>query len=588
MGGQITRYALRWMEQQYALGQTQLNPNCRLWVSFDSPNHGANIPFNLQETIRYLGDVQEVEAAQTFLRQQLRAPAAREMLISQIKDNNSQPLTTLVSYMTGQNPIHLGYYSNLNAMGMPQSSRNVALINGKYTGSAFHTPGNKMFDFEIKRTTNGRVMLKNSTYFAANSFNTMVNFDKVNVWHFLFGGMSNVYRLSGSIVYPNGYTALDGAPGGMYDVQKELYDVIEGQEFEFEGFDLIGSVPYKTNNACFIPSYSSLAITNKNVNWNSPINIQGLVCNNNTPFDNVYAPKTNEFHTDLNAKNVEWIIQEIDKGVPGCPSICKNTLLLYNDINTPLCIGSTRTFYHNYNVPAGATVTWEYRDAAVQHMSSNNSSITIKAIANAPAFVKAIINNPCGANVVEHIIFASGSGYTFKVSDEDIFHPFYGKGKTLTVNPNSSYLTSVKWSLDGMNFTSHQTTYNVYKPVYSEYKDVWIKTQNSCGETVFNKRVYFNNNEYNEYYGIRGEIPNFFAEEISVYPNPTTSNWTVDIPITEEITSLELFDVNGRKIWTQPNVQFKAEVPASELPAGMYLLKIRIGSQEKTQKLIKQ
>ncbi|MDO7885950.1 T9SS type A sorting domain-containing protein [Hymenobacter cheonanensis] len=42
MGGQVSRFALAWMEQQ------QLCHNSRLYVSFDSPHRGANVPLGLQ------------------------------------------------------------------------------------------------------------------------------------------------------------------------------------------------------------------------------------------------------------------------------------------------------------------------------------------------------------------------------------------------------------------------------------------------------------------------------------------------------------------------------------------------------------
>ncbi len=82
-------------------------------------------------------------------------------------------------------------------------------------------------------------------------------------------------------------------------------------------------------------------------------------------------------------------------------------------------------------------------------------------------------------------------------------------------------------------------------------------------------------------------LPHLFAGEISIYPNPTSANWTVDLPITAEPAQLELFDVNGRKIWTQSKVYFKAEIPGSGIPAGIYLLKIKIGTQEYLQKLVR-
>lgn len=44
MGGQVTRYALAYMEAQQAASVPHMDHNTRVWCSFDSPHHGANIP----------------------------------------------------------------------------------------------------------------------------------------------------------------------------------------------------------------------------------------------------------------------------------------------------------------------------------------------------------------------------------------------------------------------------------------------------------------------------------------------------------------------------------------------------------------
>ena len=49
MGGLISRYALRYMEQN------SLNPDTRLYISFDSPHLGANVPIGFQHLFNYMG-----------------------------------------------------------------------------------------------------------------------------------------------------------------------------------------------------------------------------------------------------------------------------------------------------------------------------------------------------------------------------------------------------------------------------------------------------------------------------------------------------------------------------------------------------
>ena len=58
MGGLISRYALAYMEKKLAEtgDNTKWNHNTRLWVSFDSPHQGANIPIGVQKGIQYFAE----------------------------------------------------------------------------------------------------------------------------------------------------------------------------------------------------------------------------------------------------------------------------------------------------------------------------------------------------------------------------------------------------------------------------------------------------------------------------------------------------------------------------------------------------
>ena len=63
MGGLITRYALAYMEKKLAeTGDHQKwNHNTRLWVSFDSPHQGANIPIGTQYWLRFHSFTEKVK-----------------------------------------------------------------------------------------------------------------------------------------------------------------------------------------------------------------------------------------------------------------------------------------------------------------------------------------------------------------------------------------------------------------------------------------------------------------------------------------------------------------------------------------------
>src|SRR5690606_23245346 len=84
MGGQIARYALAYMEKRQALGVADMDHNTRLYISFDSPHRGANIPISAQQALYHLGNYANQQAARETYKKQIRSYAARQLLIEQM------------------------------------------------------------------------------------------------------------------------------------------------------------------------------------------------------------------------------------------------------------------------------------------------------------------------------------------------------------------------------------------------------------------------------------------------------------------------------------------------------------------------
>jgi hypothetical protein len=75
MGGQVARFALAWMEQQ------NICHNSKLYVSFDSPHRGANIPIGIQHMFNRLQDIWiGAGSAKEAIRDQVRREASMQML----------------------------------------------------------------------------------------------------------------------------------------------------------------------------------------------------------------------------------------------------------------------------------------------------------------------------------------------------------------------------------------------------------------------------------------------------------------------------------------------------------------------------
>jgi hypothetical protein len=81
------------------------------------------------------------------------------------------------------------------------------------------------------------------------------------------------------------------------------------------------------------------------------------------------------------------------------------------------------------------------------------------------------------------------------------------------------------------------------------------------------------------------DIKTLQTAAISVSPNPTSGDWTVD-HLTPNST-LTLVDISGRTIWHAENPQVGVTIPAGQLVPGLYLLRVSNDKETSTLKLIK-
>lgn len=98
----------------------------RLWVSFDSPHLGANIPIGDQWCLDYLANTYGNDSAKVKLDTKLNTPAAKEMIIHHYLSGAVTPTPYFTRTL---------FMQELNNMGFPQGDagkqiRNIAIANG--------------------------------------------------------------------------------------------------------------------------------------------------------------------------------------------------------------------------------------------------------------------------------------------------------------------------------------------------------------------------------------------------------------------------------------------------------------------------
>lgn len=295
MGGLISRYALRYMEQN------AMNPDTRVYLSFDSPHLGANVPLGFQHLFNYmgygpLGDV----TMQQVVNGMLKSPAAREMLLDHfeghLKPANATEFDPALLLPAGAPNYRDAFQSELNAMGFPTSTRNVAISNGAGNGATTGTPGMTVIDHTFNTSSTQRAIIKLNFTPTKNTTAEVSNF-KGQQWILFW---ISVYNAAAKAKSPSTSDGLDAAPGGRFDVSK-FADVTTGNPLLTEFMSNLNIMYFN-----FIPAVSSLAVSNNAGNYYSNINASSV-----TPFAAYHVPNTNQNHVTLDQQNVLFALNEI-------------------------------------------------------------------------------------------------------------------------------------------------------------------------------------------------------------------------------------------------------------------------------------
>ena len=329
MGGLISRYALRYMEMN------NLNHDTRLFISFDSPHQGANVPIGFQHLFNYLafGPVGNV-AVQPVVNGLIKSPAARQMLIDHMEghlqtgsafefntDTNSLLPTGAPNYRTA-------FQNELNSMGFPVNTRNISISNGASNGTSNYTPDFEVMNYTLNISTSQRAIINLRYTPAANQTNQVSRFrGQQFVVFFWITGFESLANSKA----PTFTAGLDTAPGGRFDITGFSNDI---------GTDPILTQFFDNLNAdyfTFIPTWSSMAVGNTN-NLYTPI-----TSSTTTPFAASSIPSVNENHVTLNQNNVPFAISEIINGSLNNLNPVFDSIWIKNPIDTTIEINTSYT-----------------------------------------------------------------------------------------------------------------------------------------------------------------------------------------------------------------------------------------------------
>ena len=303
MGGLIARYALSFMEQN------SMDAETRLYISFDSPHLGANIPISLQYLINYLAQELGDPTAMALVDQVLNSPAAKEMLYDHLNGHllagstfEQDPSKRLPE---GAPNFRDAFQAELDALDFPQQVRNVAMVNGSSQGQTTGTPGMQLVDTTLD--LGGGATADVNLHFTPTASQT------INVTDFqsFFVGIpvGSFEAIAESFSFTDG---VDSSPGGTGNISAALGGGGSANPVIAAFIAALDQDEYS-----FIPLISSLAIDNED-DWFAVPDIGGI---HTSPFVNTYIPSVNEPHVTVTQASAQFALDEIRNGVLGTPNL---------------------------------------------------------------------------------------------------------------------------------------------------------------------------------------------------------------------------------------------------------------------------
>ena len=600
MGGLVTRYALRWMETN------SLTHNCRLWVSFDAPHRGANIPIGSQYTLEFFAVYGENEAAKQSIADKLDAPAAKEFLIHHYAANSVA--------QAGAPNFRNRFNTAIENLGWPQATglRRVSLINGSLSGILTNIPESESLGVEGKPSKFGGKfvvflfhlgnlrVLGTDAYFTSNS-----SLSKRSFYGYKFKPFGGSIYYTKVAATPSGNCSVDNSPGGIYDTQQQIADQIPS-EVKAQGTTIGLKILTLVPTHSFIPTKSALGSYNY-TNWCDNLYTRNLVCANEIPFDNYYGPTgSSEPHVTLTYQNVQWIFNELDGTPQAAPAnYSTNYPIQLLSGTEPICNSAT---YKVNNLPVGSSVSWS---VSPSNIAAVNSTGTVTKIGNGIITLTATITNSCAnftvtkPNITVGVLPVTGTfTNAFDGSSNPLgYYPAITNaactGYLITTNMQITGTTSVTWtkvsSSGVVNYTQNGNNISFYLFAANQNVLFQLDASNGCG-TVTNQFKWLSANCGGGGGGCNG---------FNVSPNPASNSLKVIVPdipppcdgatsadskikaSNRTITGIKIYDNAGNLRKTQvENKTKQATLNIQGFTPGAYIIEITDGIYKEKHQVI--
>ncbi|MGB4776353.1 MAG: T9SS type A sorting domain-containing protein [Daejeonella sp.] len=587
MGGLVARYALKEMENSNEPHHT------KLYISYDSPHQGANVPLGYQFMAKHLSNLY-INTGLTAILTEIGSlisgngspysklnltdqPAARQMLINYVNKN----------YQI-DNTVHNQWQSDLKAMGYPSGDagspiKKIAISNGSQcgTGQAI-VPNDLLLNYNGKAST--RFIGDLAGMFALPFAGAILNQRSLN-WGVLpgkndfkfevqvnagsTGASSQVYHnkisytkkvlwlipvtktISDKTVSVGGMLPYDSFAGGFIDIGVNLGN--SSDQNIFLKYNITAS---NKPTFGFIPTVSALDIGYGNAALTTADYQAKYLASappaapKNTPFQNFITANTNsklnEVHTVITEVNGNWLAAELQNtNAPSadCTLACAN-LVISGPSN--LC---TPAVYSIAGAPAGATVTWSATGAAAIMGANTGNSVMVMRLTGGNSTITAAINIAgCPTVYVKKTIAVTSLPVP---TIQRSLTPYFDQN-AITATATAAGALSYDWETTGglliNGYASPQANLSGVVTISSPNGDpgtIRVRSNTSCGASQFAEICFspasesLGNFQWLSYSNPLPGEP--LVAQVDGLPNATAYQWYIDNTLIETTSSPSIY-----------------------------------------------
>ncbi len=296
MGGLIARQMLQ--NAGVVQGSVGGPIKCGLYISFDVPNRGAEIPMSIQAMVRYL---QSQNSDASILNINLASTSAGQMLLAQRTNSITSYAYHSITDYEAVGTVHGDFMRNINSPANIAAIKNIkALNNTRAIRTVAIASGSKNGSAALRGLPAGANYL--SEDYATLYYR--LGFSNANVATTLFTGNAADYsQWKYTFTEP---AFLENLPGGNRNSYRQLNDILVRAGYGARNWT------GQYNGHCFMPTASALGLTG--IDINTP---QGWLSSTGaTMFDETYSAELNQDHVAITLQNKEWILSALRRYGP--------------------------------------------------------------------------------------------------------------------------------------------------------------------------------------------------------------------------------------------------------------------------------